>query len=108
MLLDYAYTCPNSKIRFVASKMILTADTYAAYLVQPNARSRYTGYFYLTDNSPSSSSRLNGAILVVCRALRSVMRSVAEAEYAGVFHNSHVIGWIHTQRNVMLAHAKEM
>ena len=40
MLLDYAYTYPNSKIRFTASKMILTADTDAAYLVQPNARSR--------------------------------------------------------------------
>ena len=87
MLLDYAYTYPNAKIRFYASKMILTADTDAAYLVQPNARSRYAGYFYLTDD-PSQSDTLNGAILVVCRTLRGVMRSAAEAECAGVFHNS--------------------
>ena len=85
MLLDYAHTYPNSKIRFVTSKMILTADTDAAYLVQPKARSRFAGYFYLTDDS---SSLFNGAILVVCRTLRGVMRSAAEAECAGVFHNS--------------------
>ena len=84
MLLDYAYTYPNAKIRFVASKMILTADTDAAYLVQPKARSRYAGYFYLTDDT----STANGAVLVICRTLRGVMRSAAEAECAGVFHNS--------------------
>ena len=87
MLLDYAYTYPNAKIRFVASKMILTADTDAAYLVQPNARSRYAGYFYLTDDQ-SSSPTPNGAICVICRTIRGVMRSAAEAECAGVFHNS--------------------
>ena len=53
MLLDYAHTYPNAKIRFMASSMRLTLDTDAADLVQPNARSRYAGYFYLTDNSPS-------------------------------------------------------
>ncbi len=84
MLLDYAYTYPNAKIRFVASKMILTADTDAAFLVQPDARSRYAGYFYLTDDNSSP----NGAVLVICRTLRGVMRSAAEAECAGVFHNS--------------------
>ena len=84
MLLDYAHTYPNAKIRFMASSMRLTLDTDAAYLVQPNARSRYAGYFYLTDDSNSS----NGAVLVICRTLRGVMRSAAEAECAGVFHNS--------------------
>ena len=87
MLLDFAHTYPNAKIRFVASDMRLTADTDAAYLVQPNARSRYAGYFYLTNNS-TSNPLSNGAILVVCRTLRGVMRSAAEAECAGVFHNS--------------------
>ena len=87
MLLDYAHTYPNAKIRYVASAMRLTADTDAAYLVQPNARSRYAGYFYLTNNSVTSPMA-NGAILVICRTLRGVMRSAAEAECAGVFHNS--------------------
>ena len=67
--------------------MRLTANTDAAYLVQPNARSRYAGYFYLTNNS-TSPPLSNGAVLVVCRTLRSVMRSAAEAECGGVFHNS--------------------
>ena len=87
MLLDYAHTYPNAKIRFMASSMRLTLDTDAAYLVQPNARSRYAGYFYLTDDSPSPSA-INGAVLVICRTIRGVMRSAAEAECAGVFHNS--------------------
>ena len=87
MLLDYAHTYPNAKIRFMASSMRLTADTDAAYLVQPNARSRFAGYFYLADDSQSPSTT-NGAVLVICRTLHGVLRSAAEAECAGVFHNS--------------------
>ena len=43
MLLDYAATYPNAKIRFYASNMNLQADSDAAYLVLPFAQSRYAG-----------------------------------------------------------------
>ena len=58
MLLDYACTYPNAKIRYYASDMCLHADTDAAYLVQPNARSRYAGFFYLSDR-PTNPSTCN-------------------------------------------------
>jgi hypothetical protein len=92
MLLDYACTYPNAKIRYYASDMCLHADTDAAYLVQPNARSRYAGFFYLSERPTNPSSptapRQNGAILVVCRTLRGVLASAAETETGGVFHNA--------------------
>ena len=50
-LLDYAATYPNAFVRFYASDMMLNIDSDAAYLVQPKARSRIAGYFYL-DNKP--------------------------------------------------------
>ena len=47
-LLDYASTYPNTTIRFYSSDMVLYAESDAAYLVQPNARSRVAGFFYLS------------------------------------------------------------
>jgi hypothetical protein len=91
MLLDYACTYPNAKIRYYASDMCLHADTDAAYLVQPNARSRYAGFFYLgprPTSPPSAPTQTNGAVLVICKTLRGVLSSAAETETGGVFHNA--------------------
>ena len=86
MLLDYVATYPNPKIRFYASDMLLHIDSDAAYLVQQHARSRYAGFYYL--GSPGSTpSTPNGAILVVCRTIRNVVASAAEAETGGLFGN---------------------
>ena len=41
MLLDYASTYQNAVIRYHASDMVLWIESDAAYLVLPNARSRY-------------------------------------------------------------------
>ena len=43
--LDYAATYPNSIIQYHESKMVLNIDSDAAYLVMPEARSVYAGYF---------------------------------------------------------------
>ena len=59
--------------------MILHVDSDAAYLVQPNARRRYAGYYYL-GFSNSTNNTLNGAVLVICRTIRNVVASAAEAE----------------------------
>ena len=50
MLMDYAHTYPDAIIRYHASDMQLYIDSDAAYLVLPNAQSRGTGHFYLSDN----------------------------------------------------------
>jgi hypothetical protein len=44
MLMDYAATYPLAIIRYFASDMILHINSDAAYLVLPNARSRYAGH----------------------------------------------------------------
>ena len=56
ILLDYACTYPHAKIRYYTSYICLHADTDAAYLVQPNARSCYAGFVYLSDRPTNSSS----------------------------------------------------
>jgi hypothetical protein len=92
MLLDYASTYPNSKIRYFASDMILHADSDAAYLVLPNAKSRIAGHFYLSATPPDLPLKPtpppNGPILTECRTLRNVVASAAEAETGGLFHNA--------------------
>lgn len=75
MLLDYAASHKDAKIRYHASDMILHVKTDAAYLVMPKAQSQIAGYYYLSSNPPPSSSRPqptpNGPILIECKKLRT-------------------------------------
>ena len=73
--------------------MILYVDSDAAYLVLPNARSRFAGHFYLSNRIPDPSTTApprNGPIHTECKAIRNVVASAAEAETAGLFGNSQV------------------
>ena len=92
-LLDYIATYPNATIHFTKSNMILYVDSNAAYLVLPNARSRYAGHFYL-NNTPQNPTcprpPRNCPIHTECKAIRSVVASAAEAETTGVFGNSEI------------------
>ena len=92
MLLDYAATYPDVKVRFHASDMILHAELDAAYLVLPEAKSRIAGYFYLSNHPPKPplipTSPRNGPLHIVCKTLRHVVASAAEAETAALFFNS--------------------
>ena len=71
MLLDYAATYPLAIIRYHASDMALNTDTDAAYLVLPNARSRYASNYILCNTPPPSleipNPKPNGAILTICK-----------------------------------------
>ena len=99
-LMDYAATYPSAKLRFFASDMILYVDSDAAYLVQPNARSRIAGYYILSTYPPPPPTiptpAPNAPILVECKTLRSVVASAAEAETGGLFHNGQTI--VHVRR----------
>jgi hypothetical protein len=92
MLLDYLATHPNATIRYHASDMVLAVISDAAYLVLPKARSRAAGHFFLTTLPSATSSppnpKPNGAIQVLCKTLRGVKASAAEAETAGLFLNA--------------------
>ena len=90
MLLDYLSTHPEATIRFYASDMILHVIADAAYLVLPNARSRCAGLYFLSDVSTTTppNPRLNGAVHVLCKTIRGVPSSAAEAETGGLFINA--------------------
>ena len=80
-LLYYAATHPDVKIRYRASEMILQIHTDAPYLLEPKARSRSAGHYFLgllpQNNQPI---RLNGAIYTLYTVLKFVASSAAEAE----------------------------
>jgi hypothetical protein len=92
MLMDYMSTYPLAIIRYHASEMVLHIDSDAAYLVLPNARSRYAGHFYLSSRPTplpaKPAPKTNGPILTICKTIRGVMASAAEAETAGVYGNA--------------------
>ena len=69
--------------------MQLTVDSDAAFLVLPKARSRIADYLQILD-PPSQKSKHshNGAILIECSKVCSVITSAAEVETHGVCHNT--------------------
>jgi hypothetical protein len=89
MLLDYAVTYPLAIIRYHASNMALHVGSNAAYLVLPNAHSRYAGHYILSDTPPPSpvmpTPKPNGPILTICKTIWGVMTSAAEAKTGGVY-----------------------
>jgi hypothetical protein len=91
MLMDYASTYPLA-IRYHESNMVLHIDSDAAYLVLPNACSRFAGHYYLSNQPPEKPAKpepkTNGPILTVCKTIRGVMASAAEAKTGGVYGNA--------------------
>ena len=103
MLLDYLYTYPDARIRFIASDMVLHIESDAAYLVAPKARSRIGGFYYCGSayTKPlQSTEKINGPVHVECKILRRVVSSAAEAETAGIFVNCQTAI---DMRNMMIA-----
>jgi len=90
MLLDYLATHPDATIRYYASDMILCVISDAAYLVLPKARSRAAGTFFLTNKTDPKDPKPtpNGAVHVLCKTLKGVPSSAAEAETGGLFLNA--------------------
>ena len=83
--LNYAASNPDAEILYRASDMILRLDSDAAYLVNPQARSRAGGYFYLSN---LSGTTFNGPIYILAKIIKNVMASASEAEIAGIFLNA--------------------
>ena len=83
--LDYCHDNPDAVKLYVASDMILFIDSDASYLVEPMARSRAGGYFYLGNKN---GDIVNGSILVLAKVIKFVMSSAAEAELAALFMNA--------------------
>ena len=73
--------------------MVLWVHSDASYLSCPKSRSRAGGMHFLSEkpaspNNPANSGpTLNGIVYVVCKILRSIMASAAEAELGALFLN---------------------
>ena len=92
MLMDYLATHPNATLRYHKSDMQLHLDTDAAYLVAPGSKTRVAGYFYLSQRYKQLPSTphppINAPVHIECQLLKHIVSSAAEAETAGIFHNS--------------------
>ena len=86
LFLDYASTHPDAITTYRASEMVLAVDSDASYLIEPKARSRAGGHFYMSNNTTFPTS--NGAVLDVARIIKSVMTSAAEAEMGALYINA--------------------
>ena len=92
-LLDYLASNTNATIRYHASGMILFIHSYASYLLVTKSISRSSGVFFLSDPKPYAitfieyTPILNGFIFIMCKILRNIMASAAEAEYGALFLN---------------------
>ena len=84
--LDYVAAHPDAVVTFTASKMILNVHSDASYLIEPKARSRAGGHYFLSDDSENPEN--NGAVLNVAQIIKNVMSSAAEAEIGALFINS--------------------
>ena len=90
-LLNYAASNPDPVIRYHASDMQLLIESDASYLSEAKARSRVSGYHYLSSHPnqlpDGAEPPRNGAISIPCKIIRNVLASAAEVELAGLFIN---------------------
>jgi hypothetical protein len=86
-LLDYCVTHPETEVRFHSSDMVLQVSSDASYLLEPEARSRTGGQFYLVNNN-DRQQQINGPILCLSSIIKHVMSSAAEAEVGSIFSNA--------------------
>lgn len=68
--------------------MILQGDSDAAYLVEPDARSRAGGFHFLGNKE---HTMFNGPIHVLAKTIKAVMASAMEAEMKALFMNAQLL-----------------
>jgi hypothetical protein len=76
-ILDYCATHPDATITYRASDMILKIHSDASYLVEPKARSRGGGHYYLGNKPSSTPEPAQGPQLNRSNVIRNVMASAA-------------------------------
>ena len=92
-LLDYLTSNTNATIRYHAIGTIIFIHSDASYLLVTKARSRASGVFSLSDPKPDAitfseyTPILNGFVFIMCKSLRNIMASAADAEYGALFLN---------------------
>ena len=66
--------------------MVLAVHSDAPYLIEPKARSRAGGHFFMSNNTTFPPN--NGAVLNIAQIIKNVMTSAAEAEMGALYINA--------------------
>ena len=87
--MDYLHTHPDATIHHHASDMILYIEPDAAYPVLPKYRRCEASVFFLGDRcTPGQRPTINCLIDVLCKIIKNVVASAAEAETGAIFLNA--------------------
>ena len=93
-LLNYLASNSQAEIQYISSGMQFSIHSDASYLSVTQARSRASGVHFLTEGPPGPENpeyfvpTTNGILLVVCKIMRNIMASAAEAKYGTIFINT--------------------
>ena len=93
-LLNYLAYNPQVEIQYRASGIQLAIHSDASHLSVAQARSRASGVHFLSevlldpDNPEYLVTTTNGILLVVCKIMRNIMVSAAEAKCGTIFVNA--------------------
>ena len=93
-LLNYLASNSNAEIKYRASGIKLSIHSDASYFSVSQARSRSSGVNFPSEGPPNPKNpedfvpTVNGIILVLCKIMRNIMESAAEAKYGTIFINA--------------------
>ena len=93
-LMNYLSSNPHAEIQYRASGMQLAIHSDASYLSVSRARSRASGVHFLSKGPPDPNNpedfvpTVNIILLVLCKIIRNIMASEAEAKYGTIFVNA--------------------
>ena len=100
-LLNYLASNPQAEIQYTASGMQLAIHSNASYLSVTQSRSRVSGVHFLSKVPPDPDNPeyfvpiTNGILLFMCKIMRNIMASAAEAKYGTIFVNAQTAVPIH-------------
>ena len=93
-LLKYLASNPHAEIQYRASGIQLDIHSDASYLSVAQSRIWDSGFHFLSEGPPDPKnpeyfvSTNNGILFFVCKIMRNIMASAAEAEYGTIFVGS--------------------
>ena len=109
---------PQAEIQYRASGMQLAIHSDASYLSVAQSRSRASGVHFLSEGPPDPENpedffpTTNGILIVVCKIMRNIMASAAEAKYNTIFVNAQTavpirttlyeMGWKHVPTSIQV------
>ena len=91
--LNYATTNPDTIIMYLASNTVLALHSNASYLIEPKARIRAGGHFFMSTNTGFPPN--NGTVHNTAQILKHIISSAMEAELGKLFINSKLTTQLH-------------